>query len=125
MNDMILAEDKPLSSRFQRAVVLKRAGDDSSALIEYQTFIKAAEPAVEVLNPEPRLPKILVVLVVVVVVAFVDVDVDDEEADEKVENGDDATDDADVDDAFPFPTPTPPSSGLSKRICYFCGSTSI
>jgi len=43
MNDMILAEDEPLSSRFQRAVVLQRAGDHRSALTEYQTFIKAAE----------------------------------------------------------------------------------
>ena len=68
MNDMILAEDEPLSSRFQKAVVLQTAGDHSSALTEYHTFIKSAEPAVEVLNPEPRLPKILVVLLIVEVV---------------------------------------------------------
>ena len=55
MNDMILAEDEPLSSRFQRTVVLQTAGDHSSALTEYHTFVKAAEPAVEVLKPEPRL----------------------------------------------------------------------
>ena len=42
-NEMVLAEDEPLSSRFQRAVVLQRAGDHISALKEYETFIKAAE----------------------------------------------------------------------------------
>ena len=42
-NEMILAEDEPLSSRFQRAVVLQRSGDHTSALTEYETFIKAAE----------------------------------------------------------------------------------
>lgn len=41
--DAILADDEPLSARFQRAVVLQRAGDHQSALREYQTFIKAAE----------------------------------------------------------------------------------
>ena len=38
-----LADDEPLSSRFQRAVVLQRAGDHMSALNEYQIFVKAAE----------------------------------------------------------------------------------
>jgi tetratricopeptide (TPR) repeat protein len=42
-NDMILADDEPLSARFQRAVVLQRAGDHMGALKEYKTFIKAAE----------------------------------------------------------------------------------
>ena len=41
--DFVLADDEPLSSRFQRAVVLQRAGDHMSALKEYQTFVKAAE----------------------------------------------------------------------------------
>jgi len=40
---MTLADDEPLSSRFQRAVVLQRAGDHESALREYQLFVKAAE----------------------------------------------------------------------------------
>uniref|UniRef100_A0A7S3QIZ4 MalT-like TPR region domain-containing protein n=1 Tax=Chaetoceros debilis TaxID=122233 RepID=A0A7S3QIZ4_9STRA len=40
---MILADDEPLSSKFQRAVVLQRAGDYSSALEEYETFVKAAK----------------------------------------------------------------------------------
>lgn len=38
-----LVDDESLSSIFQRAVVLQRAGDHISALREYQTFIKAAE----------------------------------------------------------------------------------
>lgn len=41
--DVILADDEPLSARFQRAVVLQRAGDHMGALKEYETFIKAAE----------------------------------------------------------------------------------
>lgn len=41
--DAVLADDEPLSSKFQRAVVLQRAGDHMSALKEYQTFVKAAE----------------------------------------------------------------------------------
>ena len=41
--DAILADDEPLSARFQRAVVLQRAGDHMLALKEYQTFVKAAE----------------------------------------------------------------------------------
>ena len=41
--DTILMDDEPLSSRFQRAVVLQRSGDHLSALKEYQTFVKAAE----------------------------------------------------------------------------------
>lgn len=40
---IILADDEPLSSKFQRAVVLQRAGDYSSALEEYETFVKAAK----------------------------------------------------------------------------------
>jgi tetratricopeptide (TPR) repeat protein len=42
-NDVVLADDEPLSARFQRAVVLQRAGDHMGALKEYETFIKAAE----------------------------------------------------------------------------------
>lgn len=38
-----LADDEPLSSRFQRAVVLQRAGDYLGALGEYETFIKVAK----------------------------------------------------------------------------------
>ncbi len=41
--DFVLADDEPLSARFQRAVVLQRAGDHTSALKEYETFVKAAE----------------------------------------------------------------------------------
>jgi len=41
--DVIMADDEPLSSKFQRAVVLQRAGDHLSALKEYQIFVKAAE----------------------------------------------------------------------------------
>jgi len=38
----ILADEEPLSAKFQRAVVLQRSGDHSSALAEYDTFLKAA-----------------------------------------------------------------------------------
>jgi len=38
----ILADEEPLSATFQRAVVLQRSGDHSSALTEYDTFLKAA-----------------------------------------------------------------------------------
>lgn len=36
-------DDEPLSFRFQRAVVLQRAGEYTDALQEYQMFVKAAE----------------------------------------------------------------------------------
>ena len=38
----VLTGDEPLSAKFQRAVVLQRSGDYSSALAEYDTFLKAA-----------------------------------------------------------------------------------
>ena len=38
----VLTSDESLTLRFQRAVVLQRAGEYNSALQEYQTFIKAA-----------------------------------------------------------------------------------
>ena len=41
--DAVLADEEPLSSKFQRAVVLQRAGDHESALKEYETFVKAAK----------------------------------------------------------------------------------
>ena len=42
-NDVNLADDEPLSSRFKRAVVLQRAGEHLSALKEYEMFINAAK----------------------------------------------------------------------------------
>jgi len=41
--DVVLADDEPLSARFRRAVVLQRAGEYNSALKEYEIFVKAAE----------------------------------------------------------------------------------